>query len=242
MRFSEKYLYLANLGAALYYDLKLGGDIWRPIARYALDSTLDESMLQQQQQFDTWLDAASTLAAQKRFLHWELEFPDIFFDNTGQPLGDNAGFDVVIGNPPYVRQEQLSDDKPYFQERYDVYHGVADLFVYFFAQGLRLLKNGGKLAYISSNTWIRSNYAMPLRKHLRTQTKVETIVDLGNTRVFADAPDLSPSIQIVSKEVPEDSHTAQVAVFARGEQIKAFRDQLADRLFTVSIHDQLDKG
>lgn len=45
-RFSEKYLYLANLGAALYYDLKLGGDIWRPLAHYALDSTLDDSMAQ----------------------------------------------------------------------------------------------------------------------------------------------------------------------------------------------------
>ena len=241
-RFSEKYLYLANLGAALYYDLKLGGDIWRPLAHYALDGSIDASIAQQQQQFDTWLDAAQDIADKKRFLHWELEFPDIFFDKDGQPLGERAGFDVVIGNPPYVRQEQLSGDKPYYQDRYDVYHGVADLFVYFFAQGLRLLKNGGKLAYISSNTWIRSNYATPLRKHLRTQTKVETIVDLGNTRVFADAPDLSPAIQIVSKAVPEDSHTAQVAIFARGEQVKAFKDQLADRLFALSIHDQLDTG
>lgn len=141
-----------------------------------------------------------------------------------------------------MRQEQLSNDKPYFQERYDVYHGVADLFVYFFAQGLRLLKSGGKLAYISSNTWIRANYATPLRKHLPTQTKVETIVCVGNTRVFADAPDLSPSIQIVSKEIPDDTHTAKIATFVRGEQIKAFKDQLADRLFALSIFDQLDTG
>ncbi len=74
------------------------------------------------------------------------------------------------------------------------------------------------------------------------QTKVETIVDLGNTRVFADAPDLSPAIQIVSKELPEDSHTAQVAIFVRGEQVKAFKDQLADKQFALSIHDQLDTG
>ncbi|GAC1634924.1 MAG: hypothetical protein NVS4B11_36980 [Ktedonobacteraceae bacterium] len=241
-RFSEKYLYLANLGAALYYDLKLGGDIWRPLAHYALDSTLAESMQQQQQQFDTWLDAANALAAKKRFLHWELEFPDIFFDNKGQPLAERAGFDVVIGNPPYVRQEQLSNDKPYYQERYEVYHGVADLFVYFFAQGLRLLKNGGKLAYISSNTWLYANYGTPLRNHLRTQTTLETIIDLGNTKVFADAPDLSPAIQVVNKIPPTEKSTIQAAVFVKGEQITAFREQLGDRLFPVSIHDQPDTG
>ncbi len=241
-RFSEKYLYLANLGAALYYDLKLGSDIWRPLADYALDSTLDESLQQQQQQFDTWLDAANTIAAQKRFLHWELEFPDIFFDKQGQPLGDSAGFDVVIGNPPYVRQEQLSGDKPYFQERYDVYHGKADLFVYFFGQGLRLLKSGGKLAYISSNSWLRADYATTLRQHLRLQTCVETIVDLGDNHVFADAPDMTPAIEIVSKEQPKDENVAQVAVFARNEGIKTFKDQLADKMFNISIYDQTDEG
>jgi tRNA1(Val) A37 N6-methylase TrmN6 len=145
--------------------------------------------------------------------------------------GENAGFDVIIGNPPYVRQEQLGPDKPYFREHYEVYHGVADLFVYFFARGLRLLRKDGRLAYISSNMWLRNNYATPLRQYLRTQTTVETIIDLGNTRVFADAPDLSPSIQIVRKTLPINGYKAQVAIFGRKEQITGFREQLADRMF-----------
>jgi type I restriction-modification system DNA methylase subunit len=241
LHFSEKYRLLANLCAALHYDLNIGDDDWRPLTAYALGK-LDSYSPTMLEPYDAFLDAVEVLAGRKRFFHWELEFPDIFFAPDGQPLGERAGFDVVIGNPPYVRQEQLGPDKPYFQEHYEVYHGVADLFVYFFAQGLKLLRPGGKLAYISSNTWIRANYATPLRHYLRTQTTVETIVELGNTRVFADAPDLSPSIQIVSKTLPEGEYQAQVAIFSRGEQVKVFKEQLADRQFALSIHDQLDTG
>jgi hypothetical protein len=161
-------------------------------------------------QFETWLDEARALAERKHFFHWELEFPNIFFNSQGQSLGERAGFDVVISNPPYVRQEQLSTDKPFFQEHFEVYHGMADLFVYFFAQGLRLLHMDGKLAYISSNSWLRANYATLLRQYLRTQTTVETIIDLGDNRVFADAPDLTPAIQIVSKTVPINRHKARI--------------------------------
>jgi len=218
---------------------EIGGDVWRPLADYAIGKAVEHP---QTQTFENWLDAVTMLAGGKHFFHWELEFPNIFFDSQGQPLGERAGFDVVIGNPPYVRQEQLSADKPFFQERYEVYHGVADLFVYFFAQGLRLLRKDGRLAYISSSSWIRANYATLLRQYLRTQTVVETIIDLGDNRVFADAPDLTPAIQVVRKTVPVNGHMAEAAVFARGEGITSFRQQLADKLFTFSVYDQLDTG
>jgi hypothetical protein len=59
-----------------------------------------------------------------------------------------GGFDVVIGNPPYVRQEMLGEFKDYFQKHYKVYHGVADLYSYFIEKGVSLLKNGGIFSYI----------------------------------------------------------------------------------------------
>ncbi|HET9999400.1 MAG TPA: N-6 DNA methylase, partial [Ktedonobacteraceae bacterium] len=183
-----------------------------------------------------------TIAERKRFFHWELEFPNIFFDSQGQPLGERAGFDVVISNPPYVRQEKLGPDKPFFQDRYEIYHSVADLFVYFFAQGLRLLCKGGRLAYISSNAWLRANYATSLRQYLRTQTTVDTIIDLGDNRVFADAPDMTPAIQVVRKINATNEHVAHAAVFARNEGINSFRDQLAGKLFAFSVYDQPDTG
>ena len=238
-RFSEKYLYLANLGAALYYDLEIYGDVWRPLLDYALGKAAIHT---QSQQFEAWLDEAMALANKKHFFHWELEFPNIFFDSQGQPLGERAGFDVVISNPPYVRQEQLSADKPFFQEHYEIYHGVADLFVYFFAQGLRLLRKDGRLAYISSNTWLYANYGTPLRQYLRTQTTVETLIDLGNNYVFADAPDLSPAIQVVRKTLPAEQYVTQAAIFAKGENVTTFQEQLPSKLFALSIHDQPDTG
>jgi len=241
-RFTSKYLYLANLGAALYYNIEVGEDVWRLLANYALGKA-DHYTPEMEARFAALLEQATQLSTgSKRFFHWELEFPDVFYDHNGQPLGDKAGFDVVIGNPPYVRQEKLQEDKPFFQEHYEVYHGVADLFVYFFAQGLNLLRHGGRLAYISSNTWLRANYATALRHYLRTQTTVETIIDLGNNRVFADAPDLTPSIQIVLKVLPADGHMAHAAIFARGEAVKTFKEQLTAKQFALSIDDQLDTG
>jgi len=236
-RFSDKYLRLADLGAAVYFDLEIDSNLWQPLA----DCASGKAIIQLPK-LDMIYQKVVELAKEQHFFHWELEFPDIFFDHQGRLLEENAGFDVVIGNPPYVRQEQLGDYKLFFRDHYEVYHSSADLFVYFFAQGLRLLRKEGKLAYISSNMWLRTNYATSLRQYLRTRTTIETIIDLGNTRVFADAPDLTPTIQVVRKTEPTNEYVAMAAVFTRGEQIKAFREQLADRLFPISIYDQIDTG
>ncbi|MGH2497191.1 MAG: Eco57I restriction-modification methylase domain-containing protein, partial [Ktedonobacteraceae bacterium] len=236
--FIDKYQRLANLSTALYYDLPVSPDVWRPLADYALGRVEQPPS----PQFEDWREAADAIAERKRFLHWELEFPNIFFDSQGQPLGEHAGFDVVISNPPYVRQEKLGPDKPFFQERYEIYHGVADLFVYFFAQGLRLLRKDGRLAYISSNSWLQANYATALRRYLQNNTTVETIIDLGDNHIFLDAPDLTPAIQVVRKISPSGTYTAKGAIFARGEKVSLLKEDLSNKQFALSIQDQSDAG
>ena len=79
-RFSEKYLRLANLGSALYYDLEVGSDVWRPLTDYALGRA---SELAQTAQFKNWLDAATALAQQKHFFHWEFQFPEHLLRSAG---------------------------------------------------------------------------------------------------------------------------------------------------------------
>jgi len=106
---------------------------------------------------------------------WETAFPSVFAE---------GGFDVVLGNPPYVRQELLTDLKPYFKKRFESYHGVADLFVYFFERGLRLLKPGGRLGYISSNTFFKTASGKPMREYLLREATIEGVVDFGDLQIF----------------------------------------------------------
>ena len=108
-----------------------------------------------------------------------------------------AGFDIVIGNPPYVRQELLGELKNYFEARYRVYHGVADLYSYFIERGISLLNNNGIFGFIVANKWMRSNYGEPLRKWLKQQTLHE-IIDFGDLAVFESATTY-PCILIAGK-------------------------------------------
>jgi type II restriction/modification system DNA methylase subunit YeeA len=105
------------------------------------------------------------VAGDKAF-DWNVEFKDIM---------DNGGFDVVIGNPPYVRQELFSNDKSYLQKNYKVYNGIADLYVYFFEKGINILKPNGLFSIIVANKWLKVTYANPLRKWLKDLNIVELI-------------------------------------------------------------------
>jgi hypothetical protein len=232
-----------HLGVALFYDIQIGDRLWGTYASYSLKNPEErKTLMGAEKGYDPVIEQATTMGQVRRFFHWELEFPEIFFEPDGTPKGERAGFDAIVGNPPYVRQEKLSSDKPFYRDHYEIYHGTADLFVYFFEQGLRLLRPGGRLAYISSNSWLRANYTTALRRYLRAQTSVEQIIDLGNTRVFADAPDLSPAIQVVRKLPPTHENQAKAAIFARGDTISEFRENLNGRFFEVSLHDQPDEG
>jgi hypothetical protein len=106
---------------------------------------------------------------------WETAFPSVFAE---------GGFDVVLGNPPYVRMEFLKAMKPYLEKRYEVVSDRADLYCYFFERGLRLLKPGGRLGFISSNTFFKTGSGKPLRDYLRREATLEGVVDFGDLQIF----------------------------------------------------------
>jgi hypothetical protein len=122
---------------------------------------------------------------------WEREFSDVM---------KAGGFDVVIGNPPYVRQELLKEQKKYFETHYAVYQGTADLYAYFMEKGISLLRPKGLFSYIVANKWMRANYGKPLRKYLLTK-QIEEIIDFGDLPVFKTATTY-PCIIRVSNEKP----------------------------------------
>lgn len=237
-RLVGRYSRLLNVVTAAQFGLSVDARHWPALVKYATANGAAAFPV-----FEKALDEAEQMAEEERFFHWELEFPEIYFDEFGRSLEDEAGFEAVIGNPPYVRQEQLAAYKPYFQRHFAaVYHGLADIFVYFFAQGLQQTRPMGRLSYISSNSWLRANYATPLRHHLRTAATVEQLVDLGDNRIFDEAPDVYPAIHIVRNEAPGGTHTARAAVFGRGEEISAFAGRIGREMIGVSIHDQDDGG
>lgn len=107
---------------------------------------------------------------------WPLEFAEVF---------TQGGFDVVLTNPPYVRQELITDLKPVLKEVFPaVYTGTSDLYTYFYARGLELLRSGGMLVFISSNKWFRANYGARLREHIAKTCAIRSITDFGELPVF----------------------------------------------------------
>mgnify|MGYP001415313465 CR=1 FL=1 len=122
---------------------------------------------------------------------WQTEFGQIF-------SGKNPGFDAVVGNPPYVRQESISQHKAYLANNYQTYHGVADLYTYFIEKGYQLLTSHGVFGMIVSNKWTRSGYGERLRQFLGATTNLTAIVDLAGLPVFAGAT-VRPVIVVFDK-------------------------------------------
>lgn len=122
---------------------------------------------------------------------WMFALPTPETNNTEKDVHRIGPFDLVIGNPPYVRQEAIKDQKPALQKFYSgtkaapgAYAGTADLFVYFIQRGIELLNPGGAFAYITSNKWYRAKYGTNLRGWLNRQTELRRIVDFGDAEVF----------------------------------------------------------
>ena len=119
-------------------------------------------------------------------------------------FGIGAGFDVVIGNPPYVRQEKIRHLKPALKNQYNCYTGTADLYVYFYERGFQMLREDGVLTYISSNKYFRATYGVKLRDFLARHSTVSQLIDFGAGRVFAASVDTS--IITTSKTHPKGDH------------------------------------
>ena len=112
---------------------------------------------------------------------WRFEFPEVLND-----AGGFIGFDVVMGNPPYIRQEEIKLFKPYFEAVYTTFSGTADLYVYFVEKGLSILKREGHFVFILPNKWMRAGYGTKLRQYLG-QKNIEAVIDFGDLRVFEEA-------------------------------------------------------
>jgi hypothetical protein len=156
-----------------------------------------------------------------RFFHWEIEFPEVFFDfadadkriikKKDQLVGGSAGFEAIIGNPPYVRMEAIKPLKPFLKPTFACHSERADLFIYFFEQAIRLLRQGGRSAFIASSTWTKTKAGEALRNFLQHNATVESFLDFGDLPVFPEATTY-PAIMVVERMPPEPTHLIASAV------------------------------
>ncbi len=121
-------------------------------------------------------------------------------------FGVTEGFGVVLGNPPYVRQEAIKHLKADLKS-YRVYTGTADLYTYFYEASFNLLKSGGILAFITSNKWMRTAYGEKLRNFLLTDTSLLQLIDFKGKQVFEATVDTN--ILLFAKGPAGETHTLQ---------------------------------
>ncbi|BEJ60026.1 class I SAM-dependent DNA methyltransferase [Campylobacter jejuni] len=113
---------------------------------------------------------------------WRFEFPEILDDD-----GNFKGFDLIIGNPPYIRQEEIKELKNTLSKNYKVYKGTSDIYTYFYELGFNVLKENGILSFITSNKYTRAGYGEALREFLLKNTCILKYINLNGIKVFDSA-------------------------------------------------------
>ncbi|GAA9203045.1 class I SAM-dependent DNA methyltransferase [Helicobacter pylori] len=134
-------------------------------------------------------------------LEWRFEFPEVLDDE-----GDFLGFDCIIGNPPYIRQEHIKDIKPLLEKQYqDFYNSTADIYTYFFALAYHLLKEKGFNAFITSNKYARARYGAKLRELLLKKTTLVSYMELNALKVFESAAVDTSIMSFIKQTPPKES-------------------------------------
>lgn len=187
----------AGLGHAEARDIlgRIPEDLRVPARRFA-------ALLNRARDFDKAL----------RFQNWQVSFPGVWKQWESREL--QGGFHAVIGNPPYVRHELLGTTKPALKRAFSAYDGYADLYIYFYEQGLKLLAPGGRLSYVVTNKWLRAGYAEQLRDLFASKAWVEFVADFGHAKKFFPDADVFPSVIVVRKPAPGTSEPTRTTVCA----------------------------
>ena len=167
------------------------------------------------------------------FFLWKLNFSEVF--------QEKGGFDVVIGNPPYVRHEGIKEIKPWLKAEFDFfYRGTADLYTYFYKRGLEVLHAKGHLAFITPNKFMRAAYGVNTRELLTTRATPKVIIDFGDLPVF-DATTY-PTILVVRNGKPKSKSIIRAATFTEERQIHQVNKALTEAGFPLPVKALSNEG
>ncbi|MGN8504888.1 DUF7149 domain-containing protein [Helicobacter pylori] len=154
-------------------------------------------------------------------LEWRFEFPEVLDDER-----NFLGFDCIIGNPPYIRQEHIKDLKPLLAKQYqDFYNSSSDIYTYFFALALNLLKEKGFSVFITSNKYARAKYGAKLREWLLKKTTLVSYMELNALKKVFESATVDTSIISFIKQAP-----LKESVFKYYEPIENDKENLKNAL------------
>lgn len=163
-----------------------------------------------------------------RFFDWRMMFTEVF-------EGPNPGFDIVIGNPPYIEAKKLKYIASTLKKCYSIYSGTADLSIYFIELGMKLLVNNGVLSYITTNKFFNTGYGKPVRT-LLVNSHINSIINFEQVEVFEDILVSSVIINIQKRE-PVDNNSITYERFYK-LNAKQFRSDFVKRIGHFGIYPQ----
>ena len=180
-----------------------------------------------------WFNRAQEIAEVRDFFHWELEFPEIFFE--GGAVKENPGWDAVVGNPPYIRAETADKDQRAYlmnSKHYRMLVGRFDVFLPFVEKGVfSLTKNGGNFGMIVPRAFLRINYSEKLRESALKNTSFAAIVDFEDILVFEDAA-IYTCIPIISKKIPTKESSVSAYIGDKNNGIN-YIGKIAQEIFLM---------
>ena len=148
------------------------------------DETILTNLNGSQQAMNAYYECKNDVT--KPFILWQLMFPKVF--------RDNGGFDIVIGNPPYIQLQTKIDDNTgeklgdqFAELGFQTFAKTGDIYCLFYEKGYQLLSRGGVLTYITSNKWMRAGYGEKLRSFFAQRTNPVRLIDFGKQKIFASA-------------------------------------------------------
>ena len=155
---------------------------------------------------------------------WRFEFPEVLDDE-----GNFIGFDVIIGNPPYIQLQKMGSDSDALEKAgYKTYTKSGDIYSLFYEQGFNVLRDNGLLMYITSNKWMRANYGESLRKFFVERTNPLLLIDFSGNQIF-DTATVDTNILMFAKQKNEFKTLACMIKEKLLNNLSVFVSQQADK-------------